>query len=328
MKTLVFLAKILIAALILWLVYDKFDYAQFRHVFTNPWLFALIPLAWAANQLFTTFRLHYLMKTLGRPSRFADILRANMSSLFVGNLMPGIVGADIVKFFYIKKSDSEMKAGQLALVLVIDRVLGLVSILFWCSFFGLFIDAAPASAANPSLKYLALMPVALLACVVTGFAAIYFLSGWVERQNLPQIVKSLNDVCLKLAKTGDRRALALMLASNLLAVLVLLLGLAAVGASLQARATGQGLFAWHLFLIPLVLFASMIPLTPMGIGVAQVTMAGAYEMFGLTPSVGVSISTLSQTGLIIVSLAIGGAVFLAARGELKRLGPEKTGDGG
>ena len=82
---------------------------------------------------------------------------------------------------------------------------------------------------------------------------------------------------------------------------------------IQLQQTGVAMATQQFFLIPLSLIASMLPITPMGIGVSQVTMAVAYKMYGLDPSVGVTLSTLSQMGLLIVSVVIGGAFFIVGK---------------
>jgi uncharacterized membrane protein YbhN (UPF0104 family) len=93
-----------------------------------------------------------------------------------------------------------------------------------------------------------------------------------------------------------------------------------MGGQLQLHEGGEPMFALQFFLIPLVLISSMLPLTPMGIGVAQISMAGAYELFGLSSSVGVSVSTLSQLGLLMVSLIVGGICFLLSKADLRQTG--------
>lgn len=55
---------------------------------------------------------------------------------------------------------------------------------------------------------------------------------------------------------------------------------------------------------------SMIPLAPLGIGLAQLSMAGAYELFGLPASTGIGVSTASQMALLLVTLIVGGSIFM------------------
>ncbi len=311
----IYLLKLGVAAAILWLVWDKVDYTQLGFVLSNPLLLSLIPLCWALNQLFTTLRLHAVLRALGRPVQLADIFHANMSSLFVGNLMPGVIGADVVKFFYIKRHDPAMLKTQLALVLGLDRVLGLMAVLFWCSFFSFFIGQRGDD--SRTVQLLTYLPLAVLGAMILGLALLDRILIFLSRFKLPEVVRHSIEIYRHLKQSRSKRSLSLVMLYNLLAVFVLLGGLVLVGGELQQQQGREAMFALQFFLIPLALIASMLPLTPMGICVAQVTMAGAYGLFGLDPSVGVSVSTLSQLGLLSLSVFVGGGIFLLGRGKVK-----------
>lgn len=311
MRSLILLLKLVVSGSIVWLVWDKFDFSQIQHIFSNPLLLVTIPVCWALNQLLTTLRLHSILKALGRPTQLADVAHANLSSLFVGNLMPGIIGADIIKFFYIKKHDSGMSNTQLAVVLAVDRVLGLIAVLFWCSFFSFFIDINVFDHQKErSLNLLSYLPTILLIGILLALATSKFFIRFFARLPLPELIKKFITTYWNLLTSHKKGTLALVMIYNLSAVLVLLTGLAFIGGQIQAEQNEQITLAFHLFLIPLSIVATMLPITPMGIGVAQITMAGAYELFGLNPAIGVSISTLSQLSLLGISVLVGGPVFL------------------
>lgn len=320
MKWLLLAAKLALAAAVLWLVWDKFDADQFRLVLGDPWLALVIPVAWLLNQVLTTLRLHALLRALQRPVSAGGVFRAAMASLFVGNLMPGVIGADVVKFFYLHKSDPGMSRGELAIVVGFDRVLGLFAVVFWCALFGAWVAVFQRDLVPDRLLLLQYMPAALLVAMVAGLLLLDTLVRLAGRLPLPGMVRQMNAAYARFRSGGSPRAVAAVLAYNLAAVFVLLSGLVIVGARLLANESGAGLVALQYFLVPLVLIAAMLPLTPMGIGVAQIGMAGAYALYGLEASVGVAISSLSQLGLLLVSLAVGGLMFL--------LGVRPTGDPG
>ncbi len=318
MNLLKYALKILIAAIILWVVWGRFDADQFRLVLTNPILLCVIPICWFFNQVLTTLRLQSILHSLGRPTQLFDVFRANMSSLFVGNLMPGVMGADVVKFFYIKKHDPSISKTQLALVLVLDRILGLVAILFWCTIFSIFIMTNYSNDYSEMAEILVYLPLVLFILFIIGLLILDYLMKFLTKFKLPDIFLKLVNTYHMLVQSGNRRALILVLVYNLLAVFILLTGLVFVGVYLQTQETGQGMFALQFFLIPLALIVSMLPLTPMGIGVAQITLASAYGLFGLSESVGFSISTLSQLGLLMISVLIGGAYFLIGTFQVRK----------
>jgi hypothetical protein len=115
----------------------------------------------------------------------------------------------------------------------------------------------------------------------------------------------------------NKKTLTAIIIYNLTAVFILLAGLVLVGSQLHIQQTGEAKAIQQFFLIPLSLITSMLPITPMGIGISQITMSVAYKMFGLDSSVGVNLSTLSQMGLLIVSLVIGGAFFIVGKRKSK-----------
>lgn len=309
-RWLIFL-KVLVALAILWLIRDKFDLQQFISVVNNPLLLLIVPLCWGMNQFFTTMRLHTMLKALDRSAQLSDIFRANFSSLFMGNLMPGVMGADVIKFFYIKKHDINISNTQLVLILSLDRFFGLLAILFWCSVFSFIIDT---STYTDKLTILLIhLPIILLGAFVASFFAINILLKYMRRFTLPTVIQDLVATFMLLISTKQKKLLVMIMVYNLLAVFVVLAGLVVVGSFLHERQTGQAMMSMQLFLIPLSLIVSMLPLTPMGIGVVQVTMGGAYALFGLDPSVGVSVSTSSQIGMFIVSILIGGPFFLSGK---------------
>lgn len=317
MTGLKFFLKLLIAATILWLVWDKVDFAQFNLVIKNPLLLAVIPACWILNQLLTTLRLHSILRALGRPTHLSDVIRANMSSLFVGNLMPGIVGIDIVKYYYLKKHDLEISNTQLALVLAFDRILGLISILFWCTIFSFFIIAEGSGNATSVNQVIIYTPMVVLILGFLSIALLDFFLKFISSFQISAAFLNLIAVYRHLLQSCNRKSFMLVMIYNLLALLVLLSGLVFVGGQLHLQQTGEPMIVLQLFLIPLVLIASVLPLTPMGIGVAQITLSGAYSLFGLDSSVGVSVSTLSQLGLLSVSIFAGGTYFLLGKRKVR-----------
>lgn len=305
-----FFIKLSISVAIIWLVWDKVSIDQLRFVLTDPILLAIIPVCWFVNQIFTTLRLHSFLHALGRSIRLLDVFRANMSSLFVGNILPGVIGADVVKFVYLRKYDPSILKAQLAIVLALDRVLGLISVLLWCSFFSLFIDTHASRYESEVTYFFVHMPIVILVFLILGVSAFGVVITFCFRSKVPLCIRNFVDTYRELGLMRCKHLVALVMLYSLLAVFVLLLGLVIVGGELQLQQTGESMFALQFFLIPLALIASMLPLTPMGIGVAQITMASAYSLFGLDSSVGVSISTVSQLGLLFVSVTVGGVCFL------------------
>ncbi|MES2823699.1 MAG: lysylphosphatidylglycerol synthase transmembrane domain-containing protein [Pseudomonadota bacterium] len=310
MKYLKLLLKLSITCVVLWFVWSHVNLSQIQSILTNPWLLSVIPICWIINQLFTSLRLYSIVKALGRPVHLFDVIQANLGSLFIANLMPGVVGGDVIKYFYLKKNDPSISKVQLVLILMLDRILGLFAVLFWCSIFSFFIDVKAVHSQLSYLNLLTYMPFVMFIFVLCFFLLFNTFMKFFSKYNFPPMIRNLIEVYEHFVKSANWRSLLLVMSYNFFAVFILLLGLVLVGGYLEYQQIGAPMICFQFFLIPLVLIAAMLPITPMGIGVAQITMAAAYELYGLTPSVGVSVSTLSQLGLLFVSVFVGGVFFL------------------
>ena len=290
-------------------IWDKLDFNQLKKFFDSPGIFLLLIFSWIINILLTIFRLFLILVSIGRKISFIGLVKSCTSSMFVGNLLPGVVGADAVKFLYIKKLDPEIGKTKLALILLMDRLLGLIGVLFWCSIGGLLLLIFYQNNISPSLHFLLYLPGILLAlCLLTLFS----LYAYFRKFPYTKFNGKFDAIFMELSAiitSCNLRQFALVMGANLLAILLLLLALVYMGVFITSSPSFEdGMIQF--FLIPLVLFSSMIPLAPLGIGLAQLSMAGAYELFRLPASTGIGVSTASQMALLLVTLIVGGSIFM------------------
>ena len=309
-KVLIFTFKISFAIYILWYVRDKFDFNQLKFFFENPVLLLIGPISWIINQIFLTLRLYYLIKKTKLNLTFHHVWVSNLTSIFAGNLLPGIIGTDSVKFVYLKKFSKKSKISEILSVIFVDRLLGITGLLFITSIFSLFVlhDDIFLMDNNQILQKITLLP--LLLFLIISFLYLFFISIF-KKFNFSKIkyYEYLNYLYQLISKDNNKYYLKVLI-FNLLGILFLILGLTTIGVILQYSISGNSLFTIQLFLIPLILFANMVPLTPLGIGTAQLTMAAAFSLYGLDPSIGITISTISQVSMVFVSIILGGFYFL------------------
>lgn len=76
-----------------------------------------------------TLRLLLLLKAIDLPLRFLKGFKLVMVGNFFNTVIPGMVGGDLVKGYYLVKSEKE-KRGQSAGIILMDRVLGLLALIF------------------------------------------------------------------------------------------------------------------------------------------------------------------------------------------------------
>jgi len=310
--------KLIFLALISYFIWDKVDLGQIKKFLSVPYIFMAIVGGWILNILLTIFRLNCLLKLVGRRVQIWGLIESVMSSIFVGSLVPGIIGTDGAKFYFIKKLDPTIEMRQLALVLIVDRLLGLMALLFWCSLSGLILIFFFKESYGKKIFILIYLPLCAMLILLFSIRLFSFLIKKFPHFNSRNYV-------VKLIADGSEifnQCISIKFFEgmffNLMAVLILLLALVYMGVSLTLNPSIQD-GAVQFFLIPLVLFSAMIPLTPFGIGVAQVTMASAYALFGLSESTGIAVSTASQIGLLFVTLLFGGVFFMRSGQKITRL---------
>ncbi len=80
-------------------------------------------------QVLSTSRLRLLLRAIDFPLRFLKGFKLVMIGNFFNTVIPGMVGGDLVKGYYLVKSEKERR-GQSAGIILMDRVLGLLALIF------------------------------------------------------------------------------------------------------------------------------------------------------------------------------------------------------
>jgi glycosyltransferase 2 family protein len=80
-------------------------------------------------QLLSVIRLILLLRTIRFSLRFFEGLKLNMIGLFFNTVLPGVLGGDFVKGYYLFKSEEAMKGKSIG-ILLMDRICGLLAIFF------------------------------------------------------------------------------------------------------------------------------------------------------------------------------------------------------
>jgi uncharacterized membrane protein YbhN (UPF0104 family) len=227
----------------------------------------------------------------------------------MGSVLPGVLGGDIVKAGYLFSYNKSFSKVKIASVLVFDRLFGIGAIIFWGAIFSLSFIVFRGGEVN----LLSMTPVIFLLLGLLSFIAFRVAVRIVPDDKLPNLLRDLWSSFSTISDFKDLRYSIPVVASTLGAVFILLIGLATVGGILHTQVDGQSYFLIQLFLLSLSLFVSAIPITPLGVGVGQLTVSTVYAMYGLDPTVGVTVATIQQAGLLVVSVLIGGPAIFTIR---------------
>lgn len=127
-------ARIVVAVVAIGWVFHGQDWAELGRVFQrlSLWYFALGLAAFAGTQLVIACRWWLLLRAQAIYIAIGATVRLHFFGLFYNNVMPGSVGGDLLKAWYVTKHTEKRLAG--ALSVVVDRVIGLIGLIFMAVF--------------------------------------------------------------------------------------------------------------------------------------------------------------------------------------------------
>lgn len=133
-KNILIILKISIAVFVIWYLFrsgrlTKETLTKFFNV-DNINFIMFSALAFLVCQLLSTVRLLSLLTAINFPLRFSHVFKLTMIGNFFNIVIPGSVGGDIVKGYYLIKNEKNNK-GRSSGILVTDRALGLLAIMLF-----------------------------------------------------------------------------------------------------------------------------------------------------------------------------------------------------
>ena len=148
---------------------------SFRGRSTMP-LLAFAALLVAVALSLQLFRWFILVHSLDLPCTLRNTFRLGMVGVFYNTFLPGSVGGDLLKAYFIAKEHPERKTRAVATVIA-DRALGLFGLILFCAVLGSLAWAGgdPRIAANPELQKIVLTTAAIAAGTIIGFVLLGFL---------------------------------------------------------------------------------------------------------------------------------------------------------
>jgi glycosyltransferase 2 family protein len=244
----------------------------------------------------TAWRWNLLLKAQDIQLPYQQAFGLTMIGLFFNVVIPGAVGGDLIKGYYITRA-SEGRRSSAATSILMDRVLGVL---------GLFLLAvlmiAPnfrELARNPATRRLGVVVVGGL-IVGMGFVLSAGLMGSrvSEWSFLPSVARNVSrSLCGYHKKAAVIPvAIAVSAFSHLLACMAYYIALRSMG--------GAHIPAGYFFLlVPLGLVATAIPISPAGIGVGQVAFFALFRIVsGSHAIMAADAFTVFQLTMILISL--------------------------
>ncbi len=261
-------------------------------------------------------RWFYLVRAQGIPFSLFDALRLGLIGVFFNFLVPGAVGGDLVKAALMAR---EQKKRLLAVsTIVVDRVVGLLGLLILTGV--LAIATWSTVRESQPLTGLARWNLSLLGLAVAALL-VFMLWRWpleslaAKVRNLPAVGPLLASVIEAAASYQGTKGT--VLGCVLLSVLIQVLF---VGSLLMG-----GIAIWpevprlgsYLVAIPFGLLSTAIPVTPGGLGVAEVTLEALFSYVGAPASYALLMMLGFRLGQV-ATVGLGVMLYFGSR-EIRRV---------
>lgn len=285
------------------------DFKLLSTVLFNPLNLSLGLIFLAASATLCAGRWYLLVRAQGLHMSFKNIFSLTMIGSFFNTFMPGSVGGDLIKAWYVAGQEPKQKTRAIFTVLL-DRVIGLSVIIFYAAltlFF--YISWLPS---HPELQIVAY---SIWLFTFTSFIfLILFFAPFFGRLSMTapllnslkrwRIVANILESALLYRHQG--RVILLSLLFSALSILGINLLYSVQGASLAIPMT----LSQYFFVVPIALVASAIPLLPGGIGTGQFAFYTLFVWMGIpNPEQGGTLCTIVQIYTILFS-CFGGVFYL------------------
>lgn len=298
--------------LIYWLVRKGYlDMDQFRQLLA-PDHIAILFLLTSISLFLVHVRWVLFLRTQGFPNRIVNTMPLTLIGTFFNFALPGSIGGDVVKAYYLSQHHPEQKLRAVSTILV-DRLMGLYAMMLMAVVAILYSSAILVR--NPTLGSLALAVV--LVFLAANLAIIIALSRRIRSHTLTEalflrlpagkILLRVYDALQNYRHQLPRLFLGLLF--SVIAQTMVVLLILYVGHVLNETAIPV---ASYFLLVPLGLIATSLPISPAGIGVGQVAFLALFTLHaGHNTEAGQVGISLHQMGLF--AWAIVGAYFYLTR---------------
>lgn len=312
----------------------KIDFDTLWLATASPWLVFIAALFIFIAVVFTVERWRRLLWAVDVHIGFGAAFNLTLIGMFFSIALPGAVGGDIVKAYYLSKGQSQRAA--LVTTVIFDRLLGLYTMIVMGTLAGaavwayVWFSGSPPQWWSGGVQALIGFIFALFAGFTGGGAL--FMSDSMSRT---RFMKKLMEVAPFREKTekiyssirrfGDNRSLALTAFGISFISQFFLYGsiwVLAVALELNELTVAQ-----FLFVIPVCLLINAIPAAPGGLGVGEIGFGAVFSLFGSNK--GVELAVIYHAVSITISILLGGVIYLIhSRKEggmvtLKRLEDER-----
>lgn len=293
-------------ALLGWLIW-KIDWRKLAEALprVNVPLVAACVLCYLLLQVLSAFKWQLLLRAQGMRLQLRTLARFYFIGMFFNLFLPTIIGGDAMRAYLAAKEKGHI--GVVMLSIFAERLTGFIALLI-IGFLGAALT--PARVGQSELR---LLIFASLACGGVAFAVLV-LSVALRTRWLPAPVhKKLAQLyeCLRVYGNRPQTLTGVMAVSFLFQT-----GMVALN-TLLIRACGYGApFRTMAFFVPVLTVASMLPLSPNGLGIREITSVLLFQQIRIPQQIGLLHSLLYR--LVVALASVPGWVFWLQGGQRRQ----------
>jgi len=281
----------------------------------NLWVIGASSFFFVAAQLLYTSRFFLLLKAIHFPLHFLNTLKLIMIGNFFNTVIPGMIGGDLIKGFYLLKREGNSK-GQSAGIIIMDRIFGLLALLTIAAASLVYV-LSQKDALLSAYRYESRIILGVVGTILVLFGMVFLFgrNAWLQTK-IGAILKYIffRDVLYRLLNSfgviiRNRRILVY---SFLLSLLIQLSSLVSL------LLLGQIVFEIHPNVITLaavssiVILISIIPVTPGNIGWTELIAAFGWSAVG--SNAGAEIFFYWRVVTVLCSIP-GSLLYLSYKGD-------------
>jgi hypothetical protein len=312
------IAKLAVVVAVFTLLYKtgKIDFDTLKLAAARPGLVLLAAILVFTAVVFTVERWRRLLWAVDVHIGFGSAFTLTFIGAFFSVVLPGAVGGDIVKAYYLAKGQSQRAA--LVTTVIFDRLLGLYTMILMATLAGAVVwGYVSFSGLTPvwwsgGVQALILFIFALFAAFTVG-GALFMSDSMSETRFMKKVmeVAPFHDKVVKIysaiRRFGDNPALAFSAFGISFFGQFFLYG--AIWILAMALELNELTVTQFLFVIPVCILINAIPAAPGGLGVGEIGFGAVLALFG--SGKGVELAVMYHAVTITLAVGLGGAIYLA-----------------
>ena len=260
-----------------------------------PMMLAILGLAYLQIAI-TTWRWKMLLRAQEIVLSFRQAWDLMMIGMLFNVVIPGAVGGDLIKGYYITRATVGKKSNA-AITVLVDRIIGLIGLLFLGAV--VVVGDWNGVMAAPATRSLGIVTVGGTVGVLVFLYAAVLAGGRLAEAPLPKVAQNVFRALSEYQAKGSVIPISLVLS-----IFNQALTCATYYVALRATGVTDMPIAQFFLVVPLGLIVSAIPLAPGGVGVGQ---AGFFALFQIVApayaTVGTDAYTVFQLMFILICLS-------------------------